>query len=64
MTIFYLFLFKCVHKLFENGHIELNKYSKISEENLAYFLLIKIGNVGFKVVPVLFFIQSIGGWLC
>jgi hypothetical protein len=24
----YLFLFRCGHKLFENGHIVLNKHSK------------------------------------
>ena len=41
-----IFLFIVAHKLFENGHIVLNKLLKTLEEKLAYLLLIKIGNVG------------------
>ena len=39
----YLFLFKLEHKLFENGHIVLNKYSKIPEVILAHDLQHKMG---------------------
>ncbi len=33
-----LFLFRCVNKLFENGHIVLNKYSKIPGCNIGIFI--------------------------
>jgi hypothetical protein len=41
MTTFYLFLFRCEHKLFENGHIVLNKHSKILEGNIGTFIASK-----------------------
>jgi hypothetical protein len=34
----YLFLFGCARKLFENGHIVLNKYSKIPGGNIGMFI--------------------------
>jgi len=35
MTTLNLFLFRCVRKLFENGHIVLYKHSKIPGSNIG-----------------------------
>ena len=50
MTTFYLFLFRCVHISFENGHIVLNTHSKISEDNIVIFIADNIGNVVLGII--------------
>ena len=39
----YLFLFRCGHKLLDNGHIVLNKQSKIQGCNVGIFIAIQTG---------------------
>ncbi len=34
----YLFLFRCEHKLFENGHIVFHKRPKVPGDNIGIFI--------------------------
>ena len=48
MSIFEQLMFTSEQKLFENGHIVLNKYSKIPRSNIGIFIALHYGEYKFK----------------